>query len=360
MFVRCVVNGVEVGVAVADRYRSEVARSGHPTGAAGFEFSVPDSLGKIESVQVFLLETGCELAHSAKDLGSDENNRPLPAAWKNGNTFRFPSAFILGSPKCGTTSLYTYFEQHPNICMSKPKEPMFFEAEFKRGEAYYFNRYFSHWKGEPNVIDARVLHLYLPYIPQRLFNYNPAARLIAVLRNPTERAISHWWHRYSRGFETLPLRAAIAEDLKRIEAGYWMETPSEQELYERAAHRERRMFRFFVDAGYYHGQISRFLRWFPKEQLHVMLFDDLVRDARSAVAAALKFLGTDPEPASTFLYPVIHRSDPQMANYVDSDTVSWLVKHYRPHNMRLQEFLGRSLEHWEHPFERVKAKTQSA
>jgi hypothetical protein len=49
-----------------------------------------------------------------------------------------------------------------------------------------------------------------------------------------------------------------------------------------------------------------------------------------------------------------------MANYIDPDTVSWLVEHYRPHNRRLQEFLGRSLEHWDHPFERARAKTQSA
>jgi hypothetical protein len=337
-----------------------VAKNGHPTGWAGFEFAVPDYLGNIESLQVTMLETGRELPHSAKDLGSEENNRPLPAEWKIGDTFRFPSVFILGPPKCGTSSLYTYLEQHPGFCMSKPKEPMFFEAEFKRGKAYYFNRYFSHWKGEPMVVDARVLHLYLPFIPQRLFSYNPQARLIAVLRNPVERAISHWWHRYSRGLESLPLKAAIAEDLNRIEAGYCMETPGEQELYEGTASEERRMFRFFLDAGYYYGQISRFLRWFPREQLHLMMFEDLARDPLSAVAGVLKFLGTDPVPASRFLYPVINRADPQIVNHVDSATLTWLVEHYRPHNRRLQEFLGRSLEHWDHPFERAKAKTQSA
>jgi hypothetical protein len=360
VFVRCQINGSETGITVADRYRADVAAAGHPTGLAGFEFAVPDHLGKIESVRVFLLETGCELSHSANDLGSEENNRPLPAEWKNGDTFRFPSVFILGPPKCGTTSLYTYLEQHPGFCMSKPKEPIFFEAEFRRGEAYYFNRYFSHWKSERIVIDARVLHLYLPFIPQRLFGYNPRARLIAVLRNPVERAISHWWHSYSRGFETLPLKAAIAEDLKRIEAGYCMTTPAEQELYERVVRRERRMFRFILDAGYYYDQISRFLRCFPREQLHVMMFDDLARDPRSAVADTLKFLGTDPEPANHFLYPVIHRSDPQVVKHVDPESVSWLVEHYRPHNRRLEEFLGRSLEHWDLPFEKGQIRATTA
>lgn len=359
-FVRCVVNGVELGITVADRHRNDVAKSGHPTGVAGFEFAIPDYLGEIASLRVFLLETGSELPHVANDVGAVDNNRPLPNQWKDGDKFRFPSAFVLGPPKCGTTSLYTYLEQHPDFCMSKPKEPRFFESEFRRGQAYYFNRYFSHWKGQPNVVDARVLHLYLPYIPQRLFNHNPKARLIAVLRNPAERAISHWWHGYSRGFESLLLGAAIAEDLKRIEAGYCMETPVEQELYERTVCTERRMFRFFLDAGYYYEQILRFLRWFPKEQLHVMLFDDLARDPQSAVAGALEFLGADPEPASGFLYPVIHRSDPQIAKYVDPGTISWLVEHYRPHNRKLQEILGRSIEHWDHPFERSKGRSELA
>ncbi len=357
IFVRCQVNGAEVGVDAADRYRSDVASAGHPTGLAGFEFAVPDDIGRIESVRVLFLESGSEIPHCSQNLVSEKTNRALPPEWKSGSKFRFPSAFIIGAPKCGTTSLYTYLEQHPDFCMSKPKEPIFFEAEFNLGKAYYFNRYFSHWKGEKFVVDARVAHLYLPYIAQRLTDYNPDARLIVVLRNPAERTVSHWWHQYSRGHESLPLKAAIAEDLKRIEAGYRMETASEQELYERTARENRSIFRIILDTGYYYRNLRRYLDLFPRDQLHVILFDDLAQNPRSAVEETLKFLGADPRPAGSFLYPVVHRSDPDVVKHLDKATIAWLIEHYRPHNEKLEQLLGRSLEHWNRPFENLRAST---
>lgn len=347
IFVRCKVNGTEIGITVADRYRADIAAAGHPTGLSGFEFAVPDCIEEIESVQVRFVETGIELPGSSNSLARDKSNQPLPAAWKRGDRLRFPSAFLLGGSKCGTSSLYTYLEQHPRICMSKPKEPMYFEAEFGRGKAYYFNRYFSHWNGEEIVMDARVGHLYLPYIPQRLFDYNPEARLVVVLRNPTERAISSWWHWYSRGLESLPLSDAIAVDMERINSGYRLATKEEQALFERASREIRKgMFRTYVDAGYFHEQLCRYLEFFPRTQLHVVLFDDLASDPKTVVSKALEFLGVESDLADRFLYPIVNRSDPEVINHLDAATISLLVEHYRPHNKKLEEFLGRSLEHW--------------
>lgn len=351
VFVRCQVNGTEIGIAIADRYRADIKAAGHPTGLAGFEFAVPDRIEQIETVRVRLLETGTELPGTSTGLPRDKSNQPLPAAWRRGERFQYPSAFLLGGSKCGTSSLYTYLEQHPRICMSKPKEPMYFEAEFDRGKAYYFNRYFSHWKGEEIVVDARVGHLYLPYVPQRLFEYNPEARLMVVLRNPTERAISSWWHWYSRGLESLPLSDAIAVDLERIDSGYKLETKEEQELFERTSRESRKgMFRTYVDAGHFHDQLCRYLEFFPSTQLHVVLFDDLASDPRTVVSKTLDFLGAESDLADRFLYPVVNRSDPEVANHLDPATISLLVEHYRPHNKKLEEFVGRSLEGWNYPF----------
>lgn len=356
VFVRCQVNGAEIGVDIADRYRSDVAAGGHPTGLAGFEFAVPDDIGEIQSVRVLFLENGSEIPHASGNLVSDKSNRPLPAEWKHHDAFRFPSVFLVGASKCGTSSLYTYLEQHPDICMSKPKEPMYFEAEFHRGKSYYFNRYFPHWNGQSIVLDARVAHLYLPYVPKRLLDYNPDARLLVLLRNPAERAVSAWWHWYSRGFESLSLPAAITADMERIRAGYTLEHPKEQELFERTSIENRKgLFRTYVDAGYFDEQLSRYLEFFPKEQLHVMLLDDLAQDPQNTVLNALKFLGADLKPASNFLYPVINRGDPDIAKHIDAATLSVLVEHYKPHNKKLEQLIGRSLEHWDRPFDSSKA-----
>ena len=355
VFVRCQVNGSEIGVDVADRFRSDLVAGGHPTGLAGFEFAVPDDIGEIESVRVLFLENGSEIPHASGNLVSQKSNRPLPAEWKRHDAFRFPSVFLVGASKCGTSSLYTYLEQHPDICMSKPKEPMYFEAEFQRGKAYYFNRYFSHWKGQSIVLDARVAHLYLPYVPRRLFEYNPDARLLVLLRNPAERAVSAWWHWYSRGFESLSLPAAVAADLERIQAGYRLDRPKEQELFEKTSIENRKgLFRTYVDTGYFHEQLCRYLEFFPKEQLHVMLLDDLAHDPQTSVLQALAFLGADLKPADNFLYPLINRGDPDVVKHLDAATLAALVEHYKPHNARLEQLIGRSLEHWDRPFENFK------
>lgn len=351
VFLRCRVNEMEARIDVADRYRRDSVIHGHPTGLAGFEFPVPDEIEAIESISVRFLENGSAIPLRSGVLGDEQTNRALPCEWRSDNGFRLPSAFLIGGSKCGTSSLYTHLEQHPDLCVSKPKEPMYFEAEFDRGAAYYFNRYFSHWRGQRVVVDARVGHLYLPYIPKRLFEYNRDARLLVLLRNPAERAVSSWWHWYSRGLESLSFKEAVAADLERIRAGYRLARPKEQALHERTSSESGRgMFRTYVDAGYYHEQLCRYLEFFPREQLRVMLLDDLARDPQSVVMETLDFLGARRDPAAHFLYPVINRSDPDMQNHVDAATLSWLVEHYRPHNEKLGQLIGRSLRHWDQPF----------
>lgn len=357
VFLRCQVNGVEIGIQIADRYRTDVTAKGHPTGLGGFEFAVPDEIEAVESISIRFLENGSEVPLRSENLLTDKSNRALPPEWRSGNRFRLPSVFLIGGSKCGTSSLYTYLEQHPALCMSKPKEPMYFEAEFDRGTAYYFNRYFAHWKGQEFVVDARVGHLYLPYIPKRLFEYNPDARLLVLLRNPAERAVSAWWHWYSRGLETLSLREAIATDLERIEAGYRLNRPKEQALFERTSSESRRgMFRTYVDAGYFYEQLCRYLEVFPRKQVHVILLDDLARDPKATVLEVLDFLGVDRGAADHFLYPIINRSDPDIRNHFDAATLSTLVEHYRPHNEKLEQLIGRPLRHWDQPFNQLAGR----
>lgn len=94
----------------------------------------------------------------------------------------YPDFFILGAAKCGTTSLHAWLDFHPDILMSDPKEPFFFEAEYERGREYYRETYFKHWQGQPLTGDARHRNLYFSYIPERIRELNPAARFIILLR----------------------------------------------------------------------------------------------------------------------------------------------------------------------------------
>lgn len=351
IFLQVQVNGADVGVSVAGQFNGNTGKIPFRRELGRFEFSIPDSVGEIESIRVVLAETQRELACSVDDLVLGNTNRAVPNEWQCGTKFRYPSFFLLGAAKCGMTPLHAYLDQHPEVCMSRPAEPTYFEAEFdKHGTAYYFNRYFSHWAGEPIVGESRHRNLYLPYVARRIFDYNPDARMLIILRNPVKRAISHWWHWYSRGKETLRLRDALTADLTRIEAGYRLETEKEQALYKRVSDEDcKGMVRTYLDAGYYDEQIQRYLALFPRDHLKVVLSEDFFRDPQSVLLDAGDFLGADPRPIFKLDYPPRRQSSTAPAKHVDNATVSWLVEHFRPHNLRLEEMLDRSLKDWNTP-----------
>jgi hypothetical protein len=89
-----------------------------------------------------------------------------------------PNFFILGAAKCGTSSLRGYLSRHPEVFMSDPKEPFFFEAEYEKGFDFYWRRYFSDWQGEPAIGEARHRNLFLPYVTKRIAASVPDAKLL--------------------------------------------------------------------------------------------------------------------------------------------------------------------------------------
>ena len=90
--------------------------------------------------------------------------------------------FVLGAAKCGTTSLYYYLNQHPDILMSTPKETLFFEKEYHKGVEYFLNKHFPNYKGEAFLGEGRHRNLYLPYVPERIAASYSDAKLIVILR----------------------------------------------------------------------------------------------------------------------------------------------------------------------------------
>lgn len=346
---RVQINGCDAGLVVANCPRPDLASVGitHPR---GFAWNIPEGIASIESVRVTSLDNGEELPLSTQSLVCNYTNRPLPSEWKGGVGYRLPSFFILGAAKCGTTSLHAYVGRHPDICVSDPKEPFYFEAEFDRGITYYFNRYFSHWAGEHIVGESRHRNLYMPHIAERIHRFNRHARLIVCVRNPTVRAISHWWHWHSKNREQLSLRESIKVDWERIQAGLFYNTASNLELYKQTLDIDGKgILRTYLDSGYYYDQIQRYLGLFPKEHLRVVLFEDLIVDPARIMTHLLLFLGADPTYASRIDYAPLNQSQPGMFEEVDRQTLDWLIEHYRPHNQRLAQLIGRKLDHWDLP-----------
>jgi hypothetical protein len=200
-----------------------------------------------------------------------------------------PNFFIVGAAKAGTTSLHAYLSSHPQVFMPALKEPHYF-ADFdvspeldnflpvirRRGD---YHELFKNSGGYLAVGEASPSYLCDPAAAERIKSAIPTAKIIVSLRNPVERAYSHYLMDFNRGSETLPFEKALEFDLARLEKG-WGKSAQYTEL------------------GLYANQVESFLRAFGRNQVLVVLFEDLVRDTRETMREIARFLGIDP-----FAYP---------------------------------------------------------
>jgi hypothetical protein len=275
---------------------------------------------------------------------------PIPAPKVENPKFK-PNLFLLGAAKSGTTWLHTFFDKIPDIAMSKPKEPFFLEAEYELGLEHYHRRYFSHWNGEPIIGDARHRNLYLPFVAKRIAALNPNAKLVICVRNPIERAYSHWWHWYARGIEDLDFEQAVQEDLARIEAGWSGGTEHEMDVYKATLDATGKgIYRSYIDSGYYYQQIERYLIHFPQHQIKIILFDDLEHSPFTVSKELEAFLGTDYYTPENFTPQAINTAEPENTRKrtpISTTFRTFLQNHYQAHNSQLAQLINRDLSHWQ-------------
>lgn len=293
--------------------------------------------------------------------------------------------FVLGAAKAGTTTLHNCLDQHPEICMSRPKEPVFFERDdrFSRGVEYYRNQFYEHcgevsWYG-----DARQRNLYCPWVAERIHELFPRARLIVSLRDPVRRALSHYWHARRHGREKQSPAEAFERDFSRLDEGKTMESPEERSRYQETIKNNRGLYRTYLDSGHYYQQIERYLDYFDRQQIHVVVFERFTESPEETLRSLFQFLGVDPDvpvevdrsnpgyvPRSSTLHrlfyylgsTVLSSLIPErIRNWikewnrsgldygeVDSDLLARLRDHYSPRNEKLYEWLGKDLsDTWE-------------
>lgn len=196
---------------------------------------------------------------------------------------------VIGAPKAGTTALHHYLDQHPDLVMADPKEPHFFDANYDADFQGYLDAFFPNRTKASRLGEATPHSLFVPYVPDRVHKHAPDVQLVAVLRDPVERAYSDWWMYWTRATEPLPFPEAIDANLHRL-----MERPSF--LGEGAEKRWRRYYRQtqsgspgeivhrpYVEIGHYAEQIDRWLAKFDREQLSIFLSRDLREDPEAVV-----------------------------------------------------------------------------
>jgi sulfotransferase family protein len=214
-------------------------------------------------------------------------------AWQINSQLPAPNFFIVGAAKAGTTSLYAYLSQHPEVYMSTLKEPHYFSSFVVRPEfdnfmpiirdAGVYQELFLGSEGHKAVGDASPSYLCDAGAAVRIRSAIPHAKIIISLRNPVHRAYSHYLMDYRQGRETRPFRDALEADLARSEKGWGVSFQ-------------------YVELGLYAEQVERYLKAFGHSKVLVILFEDLIRDTAVVMQQVALFLGIDPNgyPESTF------------------------------------------------------------
>lgn len=301
-----------------------------------------------------------------------------------------PNFMVVGAAKAGTTALYEYLRQHPDVFMSRWKEPKYFafdpedpvdyrapdgpapvNASTVRDRSEY-ESLFAGAVDESAIGEATAIYLYSEVAPRRIAGTTPDARIVAILRNPVDRAFSSWTHLVRDGREPLAFRDALEAEPERIAQNYGF------------------LWRY-VDLGWYSRQLDRYEEWFPTEQMLVLLYDDLRGDPVGTCQRVFAFLGVDetfvpdtdlqpnrsgqprnrlvhrmlnpPTPVTRRLWDLtpsglrepLRRVQTRLTNRnldalrMSSDDRALLVERFRPEVERLEVRLHRDLHHWLEP-----------
>jgi hypothetical protein len=267
-------------------------------------------------------------------------NRPLTRfRIATGGLRMLPDYIIIGAQKCGTSSLYRYLNEHPAVAASAGKEIHFFDWYYARGPRWYrahfptaaYRELFRARTGQRLLTgEASPYYLFHPHAPRRVKALVPGAKLIALLRDPVERAVSAYHHQVRAGTEPLSLEDALDREPSRL-AGE-IERLQQDEHYKSAAHRRYS----YAARGLYAEQIEHWLRYFPREQLLVIRSEDFFNDPASSVAETIGFLGLPPWTSREF-----RKFNAGDYGEIDPGIRRRLIEFFAPHNRRLYNLLGR-------------------
>ncbi len=206
---------------------------------------------------------------------------------------RLPDWLVIGAQKAGTTSLAEYLGTHSQVRSAELKEIDYFTWFYDRPLRWY-RGFFPLERTCRSTGEASPSYLYDPRVPARVAKTLPDVRLIAVLRDPVDRAFSHYHHERKRGFEPLDFEAALAAEPDRLIAEHERVGTDPGYVSMRLRHWS------YLDRGLYAQQLRGWLEHFPQEGVHVVCAEEMFADPAAVYSRALEFLGLPDEPLPAF------------------------------------------------------------
>lgn len=243
---------------------------------------------------------------------------------------RLPDFVIGGAPRSGTTWLYEALDRHPRVWLARPvrPEPKFFlvDSEYYRGLGYYRRRWFCGVPDRMIAGEKSTNYLESRCAAERLARDVPDAKLIFLLREPADRAFSNYRFSRMNGLEDLDFSVALGKEAQR-ERSY-------QERF-----RFSRPYSYF-SRGLYARHLERWLDLFPRDQILIRRYEDLLTNPSEVLVDVHRFLGVEARPEDTEGIGVVNASD---AGQVDQSVLESLKASYAEPNRLLYRMLGTEL-----------------
>ncbi|WP_433527954.1 sulfotransferase family protein [Micromonospora sp. CA-263727] len=241
-----------------------------------------------------------------------------------------PDFLVIGGQRCGTTSLYHYLAGHPEVRVATGKELQFFSLHHGRGERWYRAHFPAAVPGLRSF-EASPYYLFHPSVPQRVAATLPRARFVALLRDPVERAYSHYLHTRSYGAEPLSFADALRAEPERLAVALRRGPDT------RSAHTALRHHSYLA-RGRYAEQLERWLAYVPESRLLVLRSEDLYADPATVYAKVLNFLDLAPFRPPGFARHTrrVDRGPSELTDPLRGE----LAAGFAPHNARLAALLG--------------------
>jgi hypothetical protein len=249
-----------------------------------------------------------------------------------------PNFLIAGAAKCGTTSLAAWLACHPDVFIPPSKELHFFQLD--EGWAKGLDWYASQFADAAAVGEGTPAYMFHPHAVERIERSLPGVRIVVCLRDPVDRAFSHYlhWHDGLR-LDRRSFERAMADELAAGGREVALHRPDSHPPY----------FAYLA-RGRYLEQLERLAATFGRSKLHVLLLEDMAADPRDAYAGVCRFLGVD----DAFAPPNLGARENEYRSRrpwrrrpaIDPHLRARLAEHFRADNHALGVWLGRDLSRW--------------
>ena len=267
-------------------------------------------------------------------------------------TGSLPDFAIIGARKAGTTFLYNLLVRHPHVQPAAVKEVHYFNSLIEEEGVEWYRQCFPaprHKEGRRIITGEATPYLPHPLAPERMARVVPEARLIALVRNPVERAYSDYQHVVRRGQEPLTFEEAIEVEEAALEAK--KEAKKSRPFGKRPGKRSEALegeesgvgsggHRGYLSRGIYVDQLLRWRRFFGKEQMLVLKSEELFGRAPETLKLVLDFLELPEWEPGAWEETPEKRNQGNYERRMDPATRQRLERFFEPHNRRLYEYLG--------------------